>query len=263
MNPGCPRCGGTMIGDGYKSVRHCENSTEESYFYADPDRGPIYCDMNQTNEPICHPAEPCEHIPQCKASNQTPEELAEQLAKRLATEHLPHPFELSALPLILSAIQSATQPLVRRVEELENSELQLVDQRDSAESALGDAYESVIGRAPEWSSAFGYTNAVDEIGESLAALTARVKELEEQLAFLSVCATENANLHTDKATLTAENAELRKDKERLDWIQGRGDDAKGMLLEVVCEKYTRAWGLGCNEPTAETLRQAIDQARNP
>jgi hypothetical protein len=128
MNPGCPRCGGTMIGDGYKSVRHCENSTEESYFYADPDRGPIYCDMNQTNEPICHPAEPCEHIPQCKASNQTPEELAEQLAKRLATEHLPHPFELSALPLILSAIQSATQSLVQerdritaRVKELETA----------------------------------------------------------------------------------------------------------------------------------------------
>jgi hypothetical protein len=45
--------------------------------------------------------------------NQTPEELAEQLAKRLAIEHLPHPFELSALPLILSAIQSATQPLVQ------------------------------------------------------------------------------------------------------------------------------------------------------
>jgi hypothetical protein len=53
--------------------------------------------------------------------NQTPEELAEQLAKRLAIEHLPHPFELSALPLILSAIQSATQPLVRRVKELETA----------------------------------------------------------------------------------------------------------------------------------------------
>jgi hypothetical protein len=50
--------------------------------------------------------------------NQTPEELAEQLAKRLAIEHLPHPFELSALPLILSAIQSATQPLQTRIDEL-------------------------------------------------------------------------------------------------------------------------------------------------
>jgi uncharacterized coiled-coil protein SlyX len=87
-------------------------------------------------------------------------------------------------------------------------------------------------------------------------LQARIEELE--MAILE----NEKNVLDDNARLTAENSELRKDKERLDWIQGRGDDAKGMLLEVVCEKYTRAWGLGCNEPTAETLRQAIDQARN-
>jgi chromosome segregation ATPase len=174
--------------------------------------------------------------------NQTPEELAEQLAKRLAIEHLPHPFELSALPLILSAIQSATQPLVRRVEELENSELQLVDQRDSAESALGDAYESVIGRAPEWSSAFGYTNAVDEIGESLAALTARVKELETALQH-SAGITER---------LTAENAELRK-----------------ALTKV--RKYLIAWGADahqCRNQATEIANidaalQVIDQSNTP
>jgi hypothetical protein len=189
--------------------------------------------------------------------SQTPEQLARSAAikinlmEKMAEDTLP---DRTLASEILSAIQSATQPLVRRVEELENSELQLVDQRDSAESALGDAYESVIGRAPEWSSAFGYTNAVDEIGESLAALTARVKELEEQLAFLSVCATENANLHTDKATLTAENAELRK------LLRAVLDEHnKGM-----CEDSEFGNSNGPYMPPSITLRirQAIDQARN-
>jgi hypothetical protein len=143
--------------------------------------------VRMNDRPIHHPNRP--------PMNQTPEELAEQLAKRLAIEHLPHPFELSALPLILSAIQSATKPLVHRV-----------------------------------------------------------KELEEQLAFLSVCATENANLHTDKATLTAENAELRK------LLRAVLDEHnKGM-----CEDSEFGNSNGPYMPPSITLRirQAIDQARN-
>ncbi|WP_225910060.1 ead/Ea22-like family protein [Salmonella enterica] len=51
----------------------------------------------------------------------------------------------------------------RRIEELERSETQLINERDSAESALNDAYKAVMGQAPEWSNWFSFENAIDEI----------------------------------------------------------------------------------------------------
>lgn len=50
-----------------------------------------------------------------------------------------------------------------RIEELEHSETQLINERDSAESALNDAYKAVMGQAPEWSNWFSFENAIDEI----------------------------------------------------------------------------------------------------
>lgn len=50
-----------------------------------------------------------------------------------------------------------------RIAELERSETQLINERDSAESALNDAYKSVMGQAPEWSNWFSFENAIDEI----------------------------------------------------------------------------------------------------
>lgn len=50
-----------------------------------------------------------------------------------------------------------------RIAELEHSETQLINERDSAESALNDAYKAVIGQAPEWSNWFSFENAIDEI----------------------------------------------------------------------------------------------------
>ncbi|EDQ3380967.1 hypothetical protein A4T08_000498 [Salmonella enterica subsp. enterica serovar Uzaramo] len=51
----------------------------------------------------------------------------------------------------------------RRIEELERSETQLINERDYAESALNDAYKAVMGQAPEWSNWFSFENAIDEI----------------------------------------------------------------------------------------------------
>lgn len=50
-----------------------------------------------------------------------------------------------------------------RIAELERSETQLINERDSAESALSDAYKVVMGQAPEWSNWFSFENAIDEI----------------------------------------------------------------------------------------------------
>ncbi|WP_409563930.1 hypothetical protein [Salmonella enterica] len=51
----------------------------------------------------------------------------------------------------------------RRIAELERSETQLINERDSAESSLNDAYKAVMGQAPEWSNWFSFENAIDEI----------------------------------------------------------------------------------------------------
>ncbi|EBU9314809.1 protein Ead [Salmonella enterica subsp. enterica serovar Amager] len=50
-----------------------------------------------------------------------------------------------------------------RIAELEHSETQLINERDSAESALSDAYKAVMGQAPEWSNWFRFESAIDEI----------------------------------------------------------------------------------------------------
>lgn len=51
----------------------------------------------------------------------------------------------------------------RSIAELERSETQLINERDSAESALNDAYKAVMGQAPEWSNWFRFENAIDEM----------------------------------------------------------------------------------------------------
>lgn len=55
------------------------------------------------------------------------------------------------------------EPMDRRIAELERSETQLINERDSAESSLNDAYKAVMGQAPEWSNWFSFENAIDEI----------------------------------------------------------------------------------------------------
>jgi hypothetical protein len=39
----CPNCGGTIIGDGYTIIRHCENIIDLP-IDVEPDSGPMYCD---------------------------------------------------------------------------------------------------------------------------------------------------------------------------------------------------------------------------
>lgn len=37
----CPHCGGDIIGDGYTTIRHCENV--DLPLGIEPDAGPVYC----------------------------------------------------------------------------------------------------------------------------------------------------------------------------------------------------------------------------
>ncbi|EJJ5028034.1 ead/Ea22-like family protein, partial [Salmonella enterica] len=60
----------------------------------------------------------------------------------------------------------------KRIAELENSETQLINERDAAESALADMYQAATGERPEWSNMFGFVDAVDVVEERLATLEA-------------------------------------------------------------------------------------------
>ncbi|ELK1648671.1 ead/Ea22-like family protein [Salmonella enterica] len=62
-----------------------------------------------------------------------------------------------------TALTAKIEPMDRRIAELERSETQLINERDSAESALNDAYKAVMGQAPEWSNWFSFENAIEEI----------------------------------------------------------------------------------------------------
>ncbi|ECD6312709.1 ead/Ea22-like family protein [Salmonella enterica subsp. enterica serovar Newport] len=62
-----------------------------------------------------------------------------------------------------TALTAKIEPMDRRIAELERSETQLINERDSAESALNDAYKAVMGQTPEWSNWFSFENAIDEI----------------------------------------------------------------------------------------------------
>jgi hypothetical protein len=39
----CPTCGGTLIGDGYNTVLHCEFAEWDDYAYLAPDEEVVYC----------------------------------------------------------------------------------------------------------------------------------------------------------------------------------------------------------------------------
>lgn len=54
-------------------------------------------------------------------------------------------------------------------EEFENErhQLQLIDERDAAEEAFIEAFFLIVGRPLEFSSAYGYREALDDMQESL------------------------------------------------------------------------------------------------
>lgn len=50
----CKKCGGSMIGDGYTKVLHCEYVEDTSEL--EPDAGPVYCDYVDEEKPEDLPA---------------------------------------------------------------------------------------------------------------------------------------------------------------------------------------------------------------
>ncbi|EBO4370670.1 hypothetical protein DKR64_23780 [Salmonella enterica] len=76
------------------------------------------------------------------------------------------------IALTVGKLRVELEAAEKHIAELENSETQLINERDTAESALADMYQAATGERPEWSNMFGFVDAVDVVEERLATLEA-------------------------------------------------------------------------------------------
>lgn len=70
--------------------------------------------------------------------------------------------------------------LEKRIAELEQSEHQLIGERDDAEEALANMYQAATGERPEWSNWFSFADAVDAVEQRLGELEARTVSVKLQ-----------------------------------------------------------------------------------
>lgn len=75
-------------------------------------------------------------------------------------------------------VRAALEAKDKQTADLERDVTKLIEERDSAEEALADMYEAVTGGRPEWSSAFGYDDAVEVVGEKTDAWKDQVHEID-------------------------------------------------------------------------------------
>ena len=75
--------------------------------------------------------------------------------------------EEKTIPLYAAPVAAAP---VDYPDSAEDRLAQAIDERDSAEGALGAMFRAVTGRDPEWSSAWGFGDAIEEAEEHVAAL---------------------------------------------------------------------------------------------
>lgn len=76
-------------------------------------------------------------------------------------------------PEVAQALLDEREAQSKRIAELEESEEQLINERDNAESALSDMYFAATGDRPEWSNCFSFSDAVDAVVDRTADLEAK------------------------------------------------------------------------------------------
>lgn len=94
----------------------------------------------------------------------------------------------------LAAALEAAQMGLRREE---SDHERTIDQRDAAEDALSRMFQAVTGRPAEWSSAWGYVDAIEEVEEHVAALAAMAARGEDD-AWCAECGVKLENVRPGK-----------------------------------------------------------------
>lgn len=69
--------------------------------------------------------------------------------------------------VIIDSLISANEKALEGIARLDRSETQLIGERDQVIAALDSMYEAVTGAPPEWSNAFGFTDAINDVTERI------------------------------------------------------------------------------------------------
>lgn len=70
---------------------------------------------------------------------------------------------------------SSLTDAAKEMAELERSLDQAIRERDLSEECLSQMFYVVTGRSPEWSNRFGYPQALEDVGDVMAALKVAAK----------------------------------------------------------------------------------------
>lgn len=65
--------------------------------------------------------------------------------------------------VVIESLCGAGEKALEGIARLDRSETQLIQERDDAEEALSDMYDAVMGRKPEWSNMFSFSDAIEEV----------------------------------------------------------------------------------------------------
>lgn len=77
--------------------------------------------------------------------------------------------------LSVPGVAGAFNVVIREMRQNERALEQAISERDAAEECLSQIYYLVTGRSPEWSNLFGHKEALEEIGDAVAALKGAVQ----------------------------------------------------------------------------------------
>src|SRR5690606_35755085 len=85
--------------------------------------------------------------------------------------------DFAALQAEIERLRAEVEEMQRRLDREESDHARTIDQRDAAEDALGRMFQAVTGRTAEWSSAWGYVDAIEEVEEHVATLATERDQL--------------------------------------------------------------------------------------
>jgi chromosome segregation ATPase len=88
---------------------------------------------------------------------------------------------LRSLESDVAELREKVRKLASERDRLDESETQLIAERDAAEDAVSDMYSAVMGEGPEWSNHFDFDDAVESVEVAISSLRA-AKESAEQRA---------------------------------------------------------------------------------
>ena len=138
-------------------------------------RGPIEC-LCPNGQELAFKPEELELLspaPQPKAEEGKPEAPANVLQRYVDVLRETNTAKNAEIATLKAELEKAKH----RAEHEEQACIEVIEERDEAEEALGEAVALVTGHYPEWSNCYGKKDALADIDESMASLKAEVERL--------------------------------------------------------------------------------------